>query len=169
MSQYFQVLLRLSSHNFAADRGAETSETSSDGRLSATALTTSQGKDEAPHLLATQKNHRARYSLKDTSESYTVFISQYGPANRQWRADGQPPVLMNLGMMPVFINVQEGAAVSFTRWKWLVALEAVALWVTLMCLVYLWPRILKSTGLRAVSCRLRIWVVGLTTKKGDGH
>ena len=30
MSQYFQVLLRLSSHNFAADRGAETSETSSD-------------------------------------------------------------------------------------------------------------------------------------------
>ena len=29
MSQYFQVLLRLSSHHFAADRGAETSETSS--------------------------------------------------------------------------------------------------------------------------------------------
>ena len=29
MSHYFQVLLRLSSHNFAADRGAETSETSS--------------------------------------------------------------------------------------------------------------------------------------------
>ena len=31
MSQYFQVLLRLSSHHFAADRGAETSETSSSG------------------------------------------------------------------------------------------------------------------------------------------
>ena len=29
MSQYFQVLLRLSSHHFATDRGAETSETSS--------------------------------------------------------------------------------------------------------------------------------------------
>ena len=29
MSQYVQVLLRLSSHHFAADRGAETSETSS--------------------------------------------------------------------------------------------------------------------------------------------
>ena len=33
MSQYFQVLLRLSSHNFAADRGAETSETSSEGNV----------------------------------------------------------------------------------------------------------------------------------------
>ena len=32
MSQYFQVLLRLSSHHFAADRGAETSETSSTPR-----------------------------------------------------------------------------------------------------------------------------------------
>ena len=29
MSHYFQVLLRLSSHHFTADRGAETSETSS--------------------------------------------------------------------------------------------------------------------------------------------
>ena len=33
MSYDFQVLLRLSSHNFAADRGAETSETSSIGGL----------------------------------------------------------------------------------------------------------------------------------------
>ena len=32
MSEYFQVLLRLSSHHFAADRGAETSETSSTPR-----------------------------------------------------------------------------------------------------------------------------------------
>ena len=32
MSQYFQILLRLSSHHFAADRGAETSETSSNSR-----------------------------------------------------------------------------------------------------------------------------------------
>ena len=38
MSQYFQVLLRLSSHDFAADRDEETSETSSIANLVSLAM-----------------------------------------------------------------------------------------------------------------------------------
>ncbi len=110
--------------------------------------------NDVPHLLTTKRNNRARYNLTESSQSYTIFVSRYGTTNHHWRADGRPPTLMNLGMMPTFSGTQQGDTIYFARWAWLIWLEAMALVATVLCLLYLWTHLLESTGIKAASRHL---------------
>ena len=94
--------------------------------------------------LTVKAKNPVNYQIEGTTNRYTVFTVPQNINTEYWEFNGQPPVVKNLGFMPVFTASYDGGEIVYTRFYRVYLPCYIISASTLSLMVYLYFRSTKG-------------------------